>query len=252
MSVDLRGWEIFETTNLPVVGAGITIRAAGPAQPNLAAVVTTTTTSVSGEWSVTGLADGFYDVEVTYLGATKTYKGLSKVSQTLFTQNFGSQTANTVLAAPVAGGYPTFQALALTHLPTISQRASVIGSTSGPTTSGTGFSAMDGTGASTELKATLTCVAGSDIMAWLVATVSHGTANGLIYGRILESVSATAGQETVVQSDGVGSFRVLACLGYWAAVAAGAHTVTAQWRVDAGTATANGTRRQLIVEEIRK
>lgn len=118
MSIDIVGWEIFRTTNLPVVGATVNVRAASTAQPNSGGIIATQATNASGQYSFTGLADGDYDVDITYSGVTKSYKGLTKSNGIVQASNFASQAANTFLVAPNgSAGRPTFRVMANADIP---------------------------------------------------------------------------------------------------------------------------------------
>lgn len=118
MSVDIVGWEMFRTTNLPVVGATVNVRTASTAHPNSTGVLSTQMTNANGQYSFTGLADGDYDVDITYAGVTKSYKGLTKFVGVVQASNFASQSTSTVLIAPSGGaGRPTFRALTNADLP---------------------------------------------------------------------------------------------------------------------------------------
>lgn len=118
MSVDLVGWEIFRTTNLPVVGAAVNVRAASVAQPNSGPIITTMNTNANGQYSFTGLADGDYDLDITYAGVVKSYKGLTKWSGIVQPSNFAQQSANLALMSPNGtAGKPTFRAVGNADLP---------------------------------------------------------------------------------------------------------------------------------------
>lgn len=78
--MDLKGWEIFTKTGLPVVGATVEVFAATDAHPNPGSALSSVFTDPNGMWQFTGLVDGEKDVRVTYQTAVKWYKGRSWVS----------------------------------------------------------------------------------------------------------------------------------------------------------------------------
>jgi hypothetical protein len=119
VTVVLREWETFAGSNTPVVGATVNVRAASSTNPNVGAVVASTTTNASGMWEFTSLADATYDVDITYNGRTRWRKGNSKFSNSLTGSNFATQTANTVFAGPSSGAAatPTFRALVAADFP---------------------------------------------------------------------------------------------------------------------------------------
>lgn len=87
MTVVLREWETFAGSNTPVVGATVSARAASNTNPNVGAVVASTTTNASGMWEFTSLADAVYDVDIVYNGRTRWRKGNSKSSYVLDAYN---------------------------------------------------------------------------------------------------------------------------------------------------------------------
>lgn len=78
--MDLRNWETFVLSGLPVVGAAVDVRDATLTHPNASAVLASTTTNADGMWEFLGLSDTPKDIKLTYLGKIKWLKGLSKHS----------------------------------------------------------------------------------------------------------------------------------------------------------------------------
>lgn len=111
MTVALKEFETFAGSNTPVVGATVNVRAASDTHPNVGAVVASTTSNASGMWEFTALADGTYDVDITYNSRVRHRKGNSKFSNSLSGSNFAVQAANTILAGPASGAaaIPTFR-----------------------------------------------------------------------------------------------------------------------------------------------
>ncbi len=81
------------------MGATVNVRAASNTHPNAGAVIASTTTSASGLWEFTSLADGLYDVDITYNGRTRHRKGNSRHSD--FAEASGNMALGTNLGLDV-------------------------------------------------------------------------------------------------------------------------------------------------------
>jgi hypothetical protein len=292
MTVALTDWETFVGTNTPVVGATVEAIVAATSHPNAGAVVSSTVTGSNGQWSFAALADNTYDIKISYNGRTKWRKGLSKFPNAITGASFATQVANRLLAGPTTGAdaTPTFRALvgadfpanttplaslinnagsnkvigsaaagawvetALTtaFLPVIHQVSVSIGVLADPTFTSTGFLGIEGDFGGGSLATSLTLTAGSSVIAIATVSGSHGTSGEFMYLRLHDSVSTTTKGEVAVKTAAANQLLNLVTIGYWTGLAAGAHTFTVQGRVDAGTATWSGTRRHLIVLEIKK
>lgn len=75
--MDLRNWEIFVLTGLPVVGASVEVREASLNHPNTGTILDSTVTDNDGKWEFNGLSDSPKDVKLTYQGKIKWIKGLA-------------------------------------------------------------------------------------------------------------------------------------------------------------------------------
>lgn len=78
--MDLKNFESFVATGLPVSGATVEVREASDTHPNTGGVIASTTTNADGMWQFAGLTDTPKDVKVTYLNNVWWYKGNSKHS----------------------------------------------------------------------------------------------------------------------------------------------------------------------------
>lgn len=108
MTVALKDFETFAGSNTPVVGATVNARVASDTHPQAGAIVASTTTSASGMWEFTALADATYDIDITYNGRVRHRKGNSKFSNVLTNANFPAYTTPTITIAQ--GGSLTFTA----------------------------------------------------------------------------------------------------------------------------------------------
>jgi hypothetical protein len=127
----------------------------------------------------------------------------------------------------------------------VTQRAVAVGSTANPTTTSTTVVDMP------DMAITLTTM-GGDLLVWGHADVYNGTTNfGVNVGISLDG-AAVVGLSTPIVA--VGGQTVTAIgLALFTGVAAGSHTIKLRWWVAfGGTATASGTARQLLVEEVRR
>jgi hypothetical protein len=127
----------------------------------------------------------------------------------------------------------------------VTQRFITVGSTSGPTTVSTALVDLQ------EMVVNLTTV-GGDIEAYFVTAVNNsgGSPNGVSIALKLDAAAAVGTMTTT--SFAAGASIILVTFYLWTGVAAGAHTVKGQFAAaNAGTATAVGTQRQMIVKEIK-
>jgi hypothetical protein len=75
--MDIRGWEFYGVSGLPVSGAAVDWWPASLTTPGGAASGSTTT-DANGKWAFTGLTSQAVDVRVTFNGRYKWYKGLTQ------------------------------------------------------------------------------------------------------------------------------------------------------------------------------
>ena len=126
----------------------------------------------------------------------------------------------------------------------ITQVKHATGVTSGPTTtSATPVNLPD-------MSVSITTT-GGDLSVLLVATISNSVGGGAILSTQLALDGGAAVSPTSESSPGAAYANCLVNAWHFSGVAAGAHTVVGQWATSAGTATAQGTSRVLIVEEVR-
>lgn len=75
--MDLRNYEFYEDSGLPLVGATVTVYEGTLSHPPVT-LITATTTNTDGMWQAAGLSETPKDVKVTYLTTTKWYKGMTR------------------------------------------------------------------------------------------------------------------------------------------------------------------------------
>jgi hypothetical protein len=75
---DLQNFELEAVTGAAIPSATVQAYVASDTHPNPGSVVAATTTDASGKWTLSGLADGTYDIKVTTGGRIKWYKGNTK------------------------------------------------------------------------------------------------------------------------------------------------------------------------------
>jgi hypothetical protein len=121
--------------------------------------------------------------------------------------------------------------------------ASATGSTSGPTTASASYATQ------AEMTVTISTI-GGDIEASYDGQLKNSdlAANTFV---AFSLDGAAEVHERAWNQQVADQYAVVSMAHRFTAVAAGSHTVTVRWKVSAGTATANGTRRDLIVEEKR-
>ena len=81
--MDIRGYEFYKTSGLPVSGAAVDVWDAVDGTPGGSPLFSTTTTA-NGRWEFTSLTDTPKDVRVTFTGSIRWYKGLAKDTVTRF------------------------------------------------------------------------------------------------------------------------------------------------------------------------
>lgn len=126
----------------------------------------------------------------------------------------------------------------------VTQLGHAYGATSGPATTSTSYVDLP------DMAVTLTTT-GGDLLAWLQCDMSQSTSgDGVALALSLDGAPEVAG--TVTNPLSVSSAPMV-CVYHWTGVAAGGHTVKGRWEaVTGGTATANVTRRSLVVAEVRR
>jgi len=129
----------------------------------------------------------------------------------------------------------------------VTQLKHVIGTSGAATTTSTSYVDLP------DLALTLT-TAGGDLLAWLQCDWSLSAAtgtNGIAFSLALDGAAETF---TTAQNPGQANFTQGAvCIGRFTGVAAGPHTLKGRWQViTSGTATAQTTRRVLMLAEVRR
>jgi hypothetical protein len=124
----------------------------------------------------------------------------------------------------------------------VTQLKSAIGSTSGPTTTSLTMVQMP------DLTLSITTT-GGDLLVFYWSAVNNSTTANVFLGPSLDGSAPPSG---AVAFGGGTDFNTPSGSWHFAGVAAGTHTVAIQWNVDAGTGTANSTRRAMHVLELKR
>jgi hypothetical protein len=124
----------------------------------------------------------------------------------------------------------------------VTQAASAVGIASVPTTTSATFVDL------TDMSVTLTTV-GGDLEAWFSGALTAGINANLDVGVNLDGVDTLMNTATLVTGNYWFPFSFVH---RYAAPAAGSHTVKARWRTTAGTASAGGVSRELVVNEVKR
>jgi hypothetical protein len=129
----------------------------------------------------------------------------------------------------------------------VTQRSSVVGVTSGPTTTSTAYVDLP------DMAVTL-MTTGGDLLAWLQCDWSNSLAGGVNGASFALSLDGTTEYGPTSQNaQNAGYVQGAACVGRWTGVAAGSHTVKGRWQaISGGTVTAATTRRVLLVMEVKR
>ena len=124
------------------------------------------------------------------------------------------------------------------------QNGLAVGSSSGPTTTSTSYADL------TDMSVTLTTT-GGDLLCFFAGSVSEsGLANAIIVAFSLDAAAEVG--EIAWNAPGANYIEPIVGLWRFTGVSAASHTVKVRWKVDAGTATAQTTRRYLLVVELKK
>ncbi|SRR6266576_346502 len=116
-----------------------------------------------------------------------------------------------------------------------------------PTTTSTTFVDLDGNGSGNQLRVDMT-TKGGDLLVFLAGQFSNTLATAVV----VLGVSLDSAAEAVIEGTNFGgvAYSATAMLMWlFPAVSAGAHNIRAKWYVNAGTGSANGVARQLLVLE---
>ena len=165
-------------------------------------------------------SDGLYVETTSVNAATKILQALSAGSARFYVRGDGA----------IVGRGITYQT------------SEAVGSTAGPTYTG-GFTDL------AEMSVTLTTIGGNLEAEWS-GNFSNTGAGNLVGVQMLLDGAALATSERAATVPTAGGFVNMNTRGRWTGVAAGSHTVKVQVSTGAGTTTANGTLRSLIVREV--
>ena len=129
----------------------------------------------------------------------------------------------------------------------ISQTGVAQGVTANPTTtSGTNVDLPD-------MSVTLSGVnAGSDLLAWLVSAYVNTVSGAFVFQSLNLDGGADIANMGAAWMAAANAVATAAGCYRWSAVSAGSHTVKGRWSVNAGTGTAQGIARVLLVMELRR
>lgn len=93
---------------------------------------------------------------------------------------------------------------------------------------------------------------GGDLLVWWVGALAHtNPAAAIVVGLKLDS-GAVSFDFSLNALDTAGKTFLAATVGRFTGVTPGPHTVTVEWLTNAATASANGTNRYLLVQELKK
>lgn len=153
--------------------------------------------------------------------------------------------ANTVLGSSTNGKSKWRQvATADIAANAVTQRGIARGTTSNPTTASTTYVDL------TEMSVTLTTT-GGDLLVFWGANIHHNTIGALVtFGVSLDGAAEVDEHLFAIPAAAVVYGQT--DISYFAAPAAGSHTVKVRWKVSAGTGTAYLTLRRLLVIEVKK
>lgn len=125
---------------------------------------------------------------------------------------------------------------------TAAQSRSAIGSSSGPTTASATYVDL------TDMSVTLTTTGGV-LLVWFFGAFSHnGVGNSITVGLSLDAATEVADMPCNEMVANLG-FSIATATRF-SGVAAGSHTVKARWKCNNPTATALGTNRYMLVQEV--
>lgn len=148
---------------------------------------------------------------------------------------------NTTLGGDLAGTLPnpTIAAGAVT------QRATDSAVTANPTTASTTYVDLP------DMAITVT-TAGGDLLVWGQCDMALGTAGGNSVTLALKLDGNAETNATIIQPPTAAFSCPMAVMALFTGVGAGSHTVKMRWLTSGATATANGTRRQMQLMEVKR